>query len=96
MYPNQQPRSNLKRTHVPECRCGVLFDDFIKLQFFAIFITTVIIIVVKTVRWDRVEDLLAYGLLMLGLLVLPTSLVTGRYNHHHDTIFQKNHWHYHY
>ena len=29
-------------------------------------------------RWDRVEDLLSYGLLILGLLVLPTSLVTGR------------------
>ena len=48
------------------------------LMIFAIFIITVIIIVVKIVRWDRVEDLLAYGLLMLGLLILPTSLVTGR------------------
>ena len=41
----------------------------------------IMMMMAKIVRWDRVEDLLAYGILMLGLLVLPTSLVTGRYNH---------------
>ena len=55
---------------------------------FTIFIITVINMV-KMTRWERVEDLLAYGLLMLALLVLPTSLVTGRYNHHQDTFYQK-------
>ena len=40
----------------------------------------IMMMMAKIVRWDRVEDLLAYGILMLGLLVLPTSLVTGRYN----------------
>ena len=30
-------------------------------------------------RWDEVEDILEYGLVMLGLLILPTSLVTGRF-----------------
>ena len=47
---------------------------------FKIFSNVIFIILAKLVRWDRVEDLLAYGLLMLGLLVLPTSLVTGRYS----------------
>lgn len=27
--------------------------------------------------WDKLEDLLVYGLVMLGLMVVPTSLVTG-------------------
>lgn len=27
--------------------------------------------------WDNLEDLLVYGLVMLGLMVVPTSLVTG-------------------